>query len=56
MSKVRIRYWDYKIDEILMGTLLRETTLYYVVIPDYNLLMEARWYKGDCEIINNKTT
>lgn len=47
----RVKHWNYETGEDEFGTIIKESKVYYTVIPDYNLQINVLWNKLDCELI-----
>lgn len=51
---VRVTHFNYETEEQEQGTVIDQSKLYYIVIPDYNLEINVRWRKLDCDVLNGK--
>ena len=53
-KEIRVRHWNYLTDEQEDGTVIEESGIYYLVIPDYDLSVKMHWKKRDCDVINTE--
>ena len=48
----RVRFYPKDLDETFDGTVINETSNYYVVIPDQNLMLTQNWNKKYCDVLS----
>jgi len=48
----RVRFYPKDLYETFDGTVIRETSNYYVVIPDQNIMLTQNWNKKYCDVLS----
>jgi hypothetical protein len=50
---IRVRYWKDIHDDttVQYGSVIGQTELYYIVIPDYDIILTVKWLKDKCDVL-----
>ncbi len=51
VPSVRVKHYNYETDEDEIGTVIDQSNMQYLVVPDYNLGITIKWFKHNCSTI-----